>query len=615
MLILQLIIFTILTTNICTQSINSSTNLKIKITKQPFLASNIKQLKEVNWTMLGKTSSETIYCISNNPLIKLNFVCPECIEKNFTDITNILTSAEDLTKMSGFPTIVLQNVPAKANWTGINIICHGKLNNKIFQSSPVKIVVQYIRQPYIVDKNNMKPNLNSNQGYIFYVNCLKSYNGKCQEFSKENNILKCLVEAHPKPTSFKWYKNGIEMSENGSKIEINTEMIGQSIQCGVNNGLHRENIMLESQAIQIFPLITPKIIKNNFKDLKNSKLYQPDNRINMKENIILNCDFEGNPKPQIFWKHRKVNGEIIDAPCLEDNDNNENVININNAIRVKSSCKIHASNYSSSGKYWCNGCFKSLNNSLECYPNLNDTLDNYFEMNIQGPPVASIPNFTIEMVNNNNNNVNVKLYYCSNPKPLLKKEVTFVIDQQIIEEGERWNNLEFLKIEHDNITPDCFIANLIIYSIKTFDKEKKIKLIVQNTFGKIDINIPNDFTFNGKNIITSSIWFTNGIVFFILLLIIIPVVLINIKKYILKLKKSKDNEKNKFNNCDKENENKIKNTLQGDIKDQNCIESSTSNSLNLPMIDDTLIYNDYADFKVYGTLKKQSIYFSQEAFV
>uniref|UniRef100_A0A0K0ERP8 Ig-like domain-containing protein n=1 Tax=Strongyloides stercoralis TaxID=6248 RepID=A0A0K0ERP8_STRER len=615
MVIIQIITYILLTINIFVHGLNSFTIPKIKISKQPFLAYNIEQLKEINWTMIGKTASETIYCVSDVPEIQLQFVCPECNKKNLTDIINALTSTEDLTEISGFPTIVLQNVPAKANWTGISIICQGKLNDKIFQSSPAKIVIQYIRQPFIVNIDNMKPNLTFNQGYNFYIDCLKSYDGKCQEFSNKRNKFKCLVDAYPEPTIFKWYKNGIEIAENESVIEIDVNMIGQSIQCGSNNGLHRENNMLQSQAIQVYPLIAPKIIQNNFKDLGKSKLYQPGNRINMKESIILNCDIEGNPKPKIVWKHRKINGEIVDASCLKENSNNENVININNAVRVRSSCKIYASNYSSSGKYWCTGCLNVSKNSLECYSNYIETLNRSFEMNIQGPPMVSMPHTTLEMINKNND-ANIKINYCSNPKPLLKKEVTIVIDKESIHEGESWKNLKFIKIEDSNMISNCFSANLIIKSFKTFDKTKKISLIVQNTFGKIDINIPIDFNFNENNFANIYPLIINGAIIFLVLLVISLAILIRIKYYILKMKKIKDVEENKLkNNEDRNQIKKETDNFSKDTKDQGCIETNINDSLNLPMIDDALVYNDYVDFKIYGTLKKQSVYFSQEAFV
>uniref|UniRef100_A0A0K0FTU1 Secreted protein n=1 Tax=Strongyloides venezuelensis TaxID=75913 RepID=A0A0K0FTU1_STRVS len=103
MFVLENIVLILLIQNIFGQSENTFPELKIKISNQPFMASNIMQLKIIEWTMLGRTASQTIYCVSENPMTELHFTCPECVEKNYTDITNILETAEDLTEMSGFP--------------------------------------------------------------------------------------------------------------------------------------------------------------------------------------------------------------------------------------------------------------------------------------------------------------------------------------------------------------------------------------------------------------------------------------------------------------------------------------------------------------------------------
>uniref|UniRef100_A0A0N5CCK2 Ig-like domain-containing protein n=1 Tax=Strongyloides papillosus TaxID=174720 RepID=A0A0N5CCK2_STREA len=608
MFVLKNIILLLLIQNIFSQTDNISPELKIKISNQPFMASNIMQLKVIEWTMLGRTASQTIYCVSENPMTELRFTCPECVEKNYSDITNVLKTAEDLTKMSGFPTIALQNVPAKANWTGINILCQGRASNKTFNSLPAKVIVKYIRQPYIVDGNNMKPDLTSKQGYRFYVDCLKSENGKCQEFSSRKNILKCVVEAYPKPTVYKWYKNGIEMSERSSIIEFNVDMIGESIQCAANNDLHRENNMLESQAVQIFPLISPKVVEDNFKAVRVSRLLQPGNRINMKQSIVLSCNVEGNPKPQISWKHRKLSGEIVNAECLEDNDNNENTMFINNAVRVKSSCLLIASDYSSSGQYWCTGCFNISNNSSKCSSNFNDAPNNYFDMEVQGPPVVLNEKLSTEKINNGKD-ILIRINYCSNPKPLLSKEVVFDVDQHIVQEGQRWKNIKFVEIKQNEIESICYSANLVIYSEMHFDKNIDIKLIVHNTFGQVNINVPLNFDFDVINNDALSKWAKYGIITFSFLFVTILIVIIYIKNRIVKIRNKN------YNDSEEEKNDKVEKDNLSFINDQNSSRTNLSNKLNLPMIDETVIYEDYVDFKIYGTVKKQSVFLSHEAFV
>ena len=76
---------------------------QVKITGMPFAVSNAQQLNQIVWTMLGTTTKETIYCVSEAPVSQLRFVCIDCLEKNITDMANVLNSAQDHTRSAGFP--------------------------------------------------------------------------------------------------------------------------------------------------------------------------------------------------------------------------------------------------------------------------------------------------------------------------------------------------------------------------------------------------------------------------------------------------------------------------------------------------------------------------------
>lgn len=77
---------------------------QVKITDQPFAVANAQQLNQIVWTtVLGRTAKEIIYCVSEPPVSQLRFVCIDCVQKNITDIYNVLNSAQDLTGSAGFP--------------------------------------------------------------------------------------------------------------------------------------------------------------------------------------------------------------------------------------------------------------------------------------------------------------------------------------------------------------------------------------------------------------------------------------------------------------------------------------------------------------------------------
>nr|CDJ91693.1 CRE-IGCM-3 protein [Haemonchus contortus] len=292
---------------------------QVKITGMPFAVSNAQQLNQIVWTMLGTTTKETIYCVSEAPVSQLRFVCIDCLEKNITDMANVLNSAQDHTRSAGFPTVALSNVAVNTNWTGATIMCQAALNGGTVDSQPATVDVRYLRQPHVVDASGQGPVLIASQGYRFYVECARGADGLCQQ-SGRRKTLRCAVQAHPPATVFRWLKNGVVTSGNGAEITIGTEMIGQSIQCQANNGLYSDTEMATSQAVQIDPYSSARLIQDNFATLQSAAPFQAGNRLEMNQQINLGCQVEGNPRPVVFWKLRKSNGQVVDAPCAQGFD-------------------------------------------------------------------------------------------------------------------------------------------------------------------------------------------------------------------------------------------------------------------------------------------------------
>lgn len=57
------------------------------------------------------------------------------------------------------------------------------------------------------------------------------------------------------------------------------------------------------------------MVQDNFQTLQNAAPFQTGNRIDMNQQINLGCQVEGNPRPVVFWKLRKSNGQVVDAAC------------------------------------------------------------------------------------------------------------------------------------------------------------------------------------------------------------------------------------------------------------------------------------------------------------
>lgn len=61
-------------------------------------------------------------------------------------------------------------------------------------------------------------------------------------------------------------------------------------------------------------------MQDNFQTMQNAAPFQTGNRIDMNQQINLGCQVEGNPRPVVFWKLRKSNGQVVDAACPQGFD-------------------------------------------------------------------------------------------------------------------------------------------------------------------------------------------------------------------------------------------------------------------------------------------------------
>ncbi|VDN02838.1 unnamed protein product [Thelazia callipaeda] len=484
--------------------------IQVKISDMPFPVSNAQQLNQIVWTMLGTATKETIYCVSEAPVSQLRFVCADCYQKNITDMVNVLSSAQDLTRSAGFPTVALRGIPVNTNWTGATIMCQAVLNGGTIDSAPAIVDVRYLKQPHVVDTSGQGPVLIASQGYRFYVECIRTSDGLCQQ-SGRRKTLRCAVQSHPPATVFRWLKNGVVISGNGADITIGTEMIGQSIQCSANNGLFSDNEMPTSQAVQIDPYTSARLVQDNFQTMQNAAPFQAGNRIDMNQQINLGCQVEGNPRPVVFWKLRKSNGQVVDAACPQGFEGQYQEVPLDQRspsglitnIRLNAICSLRIANYTFSGQYWCAACSFVSQGAPECSPSLDSPGSTYLNLQVQGPPTQSDNPASIQKLHNSNS-VIVTVHYCAEPPPKLPRDVVFSVDQNELQIGQTWQNFRFEGTTENNTVPNCHLAKLLIASVSDSDTNRQVVLKVQNTYGSKHILVPLGTLFGGQSSNTAS---------------------------------------------------------------------------------------------------------------
>ncbi|VIO87807.1 Uncharacterized protein BM_BM14667 [Brugia malayi] len=489
--------------------VTQGSGIKVKISDMPFPVPNAQQLNQIVWTMLGTATKEAIYCVSEAPVSQLRFVCVDCYQKNITDMVNVLSSAQDLTREAGFPTVALRGIAVNTNWTGATIMCQAALNGGTIDSAPAIIDVRYLKQPHVVDTSGQGPILIANQGYRFFVECIRTNNGLCQQNGRRKT-LRCAVQSHPPATIFRWLKNGIVVSGNGADITIGTEMIGQSIQCSANNGLFSDGEMPTSQAVQIDPYTAARLVQDNFQAMQNVAPFQSGSRIDMNQQINLGCQVEGNPRPVVFWKLKKSSGQVVDAACPQgfEGQYQEAPLEQRTNIRLNAICSLRIANYTFSGQYWCAACSFVSQGAPECSPSLDSPGTTYLNVQVQGPPTQSDTLPSVQKLPSSDSAV-VVVHYCAEPLPKLPRDIVFSVDQNELQIGQTWQNFRFESTTQNNTVPNCHLAKLLISPISDTDTNRQVVLKVQNTYGSKHITVPLGALFGGQSTTMSSFpsWF------------------------------------------------------------------------------------------------------------
>ncbi|CAD5215514.1 unnamed protein product [Bursaphelenchus okinawaensis] len=460
---------------------------QVKISEQPFPVQSATQLNEIVWTMVGRSASNTIYCVSDHPVSQLRFVCVDCPQKNITDIVNVLNSAQDMTRTAGFPTVALRNVEANPSWSGVTIICQAALSTGPIDSVPAQVVVRYLRQVHVVDANGQGPVVIPNQGLHFYVECNRLNDNTCQ--GGRRKTLRCSNQANPPATSFRWMKNGITINNDGPELSIGVEMIGQSIQCSANNGLFDEN-GLSSEAVSIDPYSAARVVNDNFQQVLTSPPFNGGSKVSMEQTVKLSCTVEANPRPIVYWKLQHPNNQIVDAPCGQGLNGVYKEIQgplPANVVRLSSICELHLTNYSYSGQYWCSACSIVSQGNPECSPSLEMPGERTINLQVQGPPMVSDILPTVEQYEEG---AVVSVHYCADPAPLPPREIVFSIDGNDLYVGNKWQNFHFEANLQNSSSHYCAIARLRISPVREDDQSRVIFLKVQNSHGSRQITVP-----------------------------------------------------------------------------------------------------------------------------
>lgn len=63
-----------------------------------------------------------------------------------------------------------------------------------------------------------------------------------------------------------------------------------------------------------------RLIQDNFQTMQSATPFQAGNRIDVNQQINLGCQVEGSPRPLVFWKLSKSNGQVVDAACSQGFD-------------------------------------------------------------------------------------------------------------------------------------------------------------------------------------------------------------------------------------------------------------------------------------------------------
>uniref|UniRef100_A0A0N5A8S0 Ig-like domain-containing protein n=1 Tax=Syphacia muris TaxID=451379 RepID=A0A0N5A8S0_9BILA len=502
---------------------------RVKITDEPFPVANAQALNRISWTLIGTTSKDQVYCVSEEPASQLRFVCLNCADRNVTDLISVLSNAQDLTMNAGFPTVTLRNIPINPNWTGLVITCQASFSIggivDTNDSGQTTIEVRYLRNPRVVYQSGRGPVL-INQAYRFYVECLRTSEGRCQ--SGPSKVIRCSVDAQPQAKVFKWLKNGVVTSGNGAEMTINADMIGRSIQCAANNGLYADSEMPTSQAVLIDVYTPARLVETNFPSLRSKEgLFTSDNRIAISKEFVMECIVEGTPRPEVFWRLQKNNGEIVYVDCIrpqyivENSLRDQKTSQSISGERLKASCPIRIQNYSFTGQYWCAACSRVAEETHECNPSLDTVASVALTVQVEGAPMESDTPPSIDRQYDAKDAV-VTVHYCVDPEPSLPRDIIFSVDEHEIQIEQNWQNFKFEGATTNNTVPNCYLARLRINPVREDDQSRNVVLKIQNKYGSKHIVVPLKALLGGEGIGSSSFpaWAVVLICFFCIVLLL-----------------------------------------------------------------------------------------------
>lgn len=58
-------------------------------------------------------------------------------------------------------------------------------------------------------------------------------------------------------------------------------------------------------------------MQTNFQELQAKEgLFSNGNRIAISKDFVMECVVEGTPRPEVFWRLRKNNGDVVYADCI-----------------------------------------------------------------------------------------------------------------------------------------------------------------------------------------------------------------------------------------------------------------------------------------------------------
>lgn len=180
-----------------------------------------------------------------------------------------------------------------------------------------------------------------------------------------------------------------------------------------------------------------KLLKDNFQKLQSTSPFLASNRIEMNQQVNMGCEVEGNPRPIVYWRMRKPNGDVVDAACPQGLEGQYQELppeggRSANIVRLTALCSLRISNYSYSGQYWCAACSQVSQGEPECSPSLETPGTSSLNVQVIGAPSNSDAPPSIEQ---RGNDATVLVHYCAEPMPRPPREIVFSIDQNDLQVG------------------------------------------------------------------------------------------------------------------------------------------------------------------------------------